>query len=280
MNKPDYPDNKPILLPAKISDLVLSILNSSPEKLTRRALEKKLCARLNIPVHTAKTWIRIMIDTGEIVYSSDFGHSFLKQSLIRPVQISSRVFLTSLTHISQNKEKIFIRINPGGAFGDGTHPTTRICIRMMDDILLDSPGLTGKGTTILDLGCGTGILLVCGLLLGVETGLGMDIEQIARHEARNMAKLHRLENRIEITETPLEKIQKKYTLVAANLRYPTLIKYADKLCSKVAPHGALVISGIKANEADEVLKTYEKKMDCVVSAEELGWTGMGMHRKL
>ena len=115
--------------------------------------------------------------------------------------------------------------------------------------------------------------------MGVRRVLATDIDSCARKEARDNIALNRLEDRIEISDRPLEKIAGRFDLTMANLRPPTLIRYADRIAEKTEPGGAAVLSGMKEEEFAGVLSAFQQAFDVVWKEAEAGWCAAVLKRK-
>ncbi|MHB1845077.1 MAG: 50S ribosomal protein L11 methyltransferase [Deltaproteobacteria bacterium] len=136
-------------------------------------------------------------------------------------------------------------LEPGLAFGTGSHETTSLCLRALDEALLARPG-----ARLLDVGTGSGILAIAGLLLGSAGAVGTDNDPVAIRVARENAERNGVVP--DLRCAPLAEIQGTYELVLANILANTLVELSAELCAKVAPGGLLFLSGILAAQADEV----------------------------
>lgn len=149
-----------------------------------------------------------------------------------------------------------LHIDPGMAFGTGQHATTSLCMRALESHLDSLPDAQKRLLRLLDVGCGSGILAMTALMLGVPTVTAVDIDPLA--EAATVENLTRmgLEGRAEVSLTPIDAVHGAYPLVTANILAPTLMAMAKPLSARVAPGGLLVLSGILSGQAEEVLDAY------------------------
>ena len=158
-----------------------------------------------------------------------------------------------------------IQLDPGMAFGTGTHPTTALCLEYLDSIDL-------KGKQVLDYGCGSGILAISALKLGAENALGIDIEEQAIIASKENATRNCVAERLELFMDPKEMEDKPLSPVTvANILAGPLSMLEPAIASLTAKGGLLALSGILTEQADEVLKTYEKDFDMNPIKELNGW---------
>lgn len=141
-----------------------------------------------------------------------------------------------------------LRLDPGMAFGTGTHFTTASCLELLEDLLEAGPG----GARVLDVGTGTGILAVASLLLGAGHATGIDLDPAAVAEARANAARNGVADRFEATGAPLDEGARGFDLVLANLVAETLVDLAPLLAGALAPGGTLLTSGVLHARAGRV----------------------------
>jgi ribosomal protein L11 methyltransferase len=143
---------------------------------------------------------------------------------------------------------IAVRIDPGAAFGMGDHPTTVLCLRTLRPILA-----TRTSPTVLDVGCGSGVLAVAAVRLGAADALAIDISPAAAAVTTENARRNGVEHAVHASTTPLAAVHGTYEVVLANILAPALVELAADLRRVLAPNGVLVVSGILANRHDHVL---------------------------
>ena len=140
-----------------------------------------------------------------------------------------------------------IHLDPGLAFGTGTHPTTALCLEWLDSIDLD-------GKTVLDYGCGSGVLGIAALKLGAHAALGMDIDPQAVIATRQNA----AENGVDMAVCGSDgEIEGRFDVVVANILAGPLDEFADSITSRLAGGGRLALSGVLCEQAPEVLTAYD-----------------------
>jgi ribosomal protein L11 methyltransferase len=264
-----------------ISNKILQFISASPTKITSLKLGKTLSEQYNLEKQQIKSVIRDLVQRGELVYTYAYGRSFLERSFNKPVRVSNFVVIKPPGyHYRPDSGDIVVQIKPGAAFGDGRHPTTRLAIRAIEVVLkeikFDDPELLH---TVLDIGTGTGILAMTAMRLGIHKGIGIDIDSCARSEAQENIKINGLEDRIDISDQYLETIDQLFSLVTANLRFPTLKKIGSCLRKITIPNGFVVFSGIRSHESADLINTYSRKgFECLWQDNELDWGGVVLRK--
>jgi ribosomal protein L11 methyltransferase len=262
---------------------VIATIASSAAKIPPPVLEKLLVDRYGLNKKQIKTIIRDLVFSGELTYTYEFGCSFLERSLNKPVRISRHVVLIPPDHSYRSKPKdVVVQITAGASFGAGNHPTTRLAIKAIEFVLHGDPAIEKKQEgTVLDIGTGSGVLILTAVLGGMDGGLGIDIDSCARAEAAVNVKNNGLEDRITISGQFLDAIDQRFTMVLANLRYPSLRRLYPRLTEVTTEGGTLILSGIKNDEVDDLLEVYTKcRYKYLWSADELGWTGVVLEKML
>ena len=156
-----------------------------------------------------------------------------------------------------------VRLDPGMAFGTGTHATTGLILEW-----LDNQDLTGK--RVLDYGCGSGILAIAALLLGADKCLALDIDPQALTATRENAVLNGVLDRLEIG--PAEEFETdQYDVVMANILAGPLIDLADLLTASLRPNADLVLSGVLEKQQVQVQSAYKKEVSFVAQTKRDGW---------
>ena len=138
-----------------------------------------------------------------------------------------------------------LRIEPGATFGLGDHPTTMLSMRAIRRSLR-------SGSTVLDVGCGSGVLAVGACVLGAARAVAVDIAPASVPITKANAGSNGVADLIDVSTTPLEQVDGQFDIVVANILAPTLIELADDLVRVVAPSGMLIISGVLANRHEHV----------------------------
>ena len=146
-------------------------------------------------------------------------------------------------------------IDPGLAFGTADHATTALCLTALDALYT---GPAKAPATMLDLGCGTAILVIVAVKLGAKRGVGVDIDPYAVETARKNVDANGLSSEITIQEGTIENIAGSFDLIAANLTSGLLLKLAARLSSRLTGHGGLVLSGFYTEEERRILSAFEE----------------------
>jgi len=163
-----------------------------------------------------------------------------------------------------------LRLTDSAAFGTGLHPTTAMCLEMIEEILqLPTPG------ALLDVGTGSGVLALAGLLLGVPRALGLDIDAEALRAARENARLNALDRRLQLVRGGPDAVAGTWSLVVANLLAAPLVELAPVLVRRVGHHGRLVLSGISSSVESDVDRAYQRLgMHHVRAQSRAGWSAL------
>ncbi len=261
----------------RIASYVLAMISQSRRRWTPQALRKTMAVTFNITRRQAGTIISDLVAAGELTYTYHLGHSFLEISFNRPVRVSNRVVLKppALTYTARPKD-VVIDIQPGAAFGVGTHPTTQLAIKGVEYALQAGGGcLTGPGTSVLDIGTGSGVLAITALKMGIDRGMGTDIDPCARAEAFENIRLNGLADRITISDRSIEAIRGRFSLIVANLRYPTLVQLLTGLGQLMDDHGVAVLSGFTTDETPRLLACcVENHLESIWRNDDRQWQAM------
>ena len=260
-----------------VREHVLRMVADSTVRVTPPALEKKLIESHGLTKKQIKAVIRGLVSDGELVYTYEFGSTFLEPSFNKPVRVSTHVVLKPPGHHYQpQSEDVVIQIMPGASFGDGRHPTSRLAIRGIEYVLKKIKSDRPKDQSrVLDIGTGSGVLVLTAVRMGILRGLGIDIDPSARSEAKKNVLLNRLGDRIEISDQYLETIDGRFDLVTANLRCPTLKKICPCLRKITNPDGVIVFSGMRRHELADLIKAYaRKKFEVKWQDIEHDWAGV------
>ena len=184
----------------------------------------------------------------------------LTQSQFEPVQITPAFWIVPTWHEPPAAAQQIIRLDPGLAFGTGTHPTTRMCLRWIAN---HAP----RGQRVLDYGCGSGILAIGAARFGAASVDAVDIDEAAVQATDDNARA----NDVQLTAGLPDRASGKYETVLANILATPLKVLAPLLCGHVAPGGSLVLAGILSRQADELKAAYAPYCALQVSDEEDGW---------
>jgi ribosomal protein L11 methyltransferase len=191
----------------------------------------------------------------------------LTQSQFAPVEITPEFWIVPSWHEAPAQAKRVMRLDPGLAFGTGTHPTTRMCLRWI--------ATRGQAwPRVLDYGCGSGILAIGAALHGAQSIDAVDIDPAAVTSSRDNASANGVTLNVGLPELA----SGEYPLVIANILAQPLKLLAPLLCAHVAAGGHLILAGILSRQADELKTAYAPWLALDVSDEEDGWILMTAQR--
>jgi ribosomal protein L11 methyltransferase len=260
---------------------VLAMVDASKQRLTPGTLKKRMCENKMVDANTLKAVIRDLVLSRELKYTYQFGCSFIEKSYERPVRISKRVVLKPPDTVFEPASKdVVIEILKGASFGFGDHPTTRLAVLGVESALsMDHDILAAEDSKALDIGTGSGVLAIAAVLLGIRRAVGIDIDPCARTEAEKNVELNGLDHRIAILDAAIEDIEGPYTLITANLRYPSLKRLCSHIAGILQQKGAAVVSGITTDEVEDLLDAFRANgCRCTWRGDEKGWAGMVLIR--
>ena len=186
----------------------------------------------------------------------------LTQSQFAPVEITPAFWIVPSWHQPPTGARHVMRLDPGLAFGTGSHPTTRMCLRWLAGQAKALPG-----QRVLDYGCGSGILAIGAGLLGATHIVAVDIDPAAVQATHDNAR----HNGVAVRHGLPDLAQGRYTLVLANILASPLKLLAPLLCGHVAPGGQLLLAGILQRQADELTAAYAPWLNLAVADQEEGW---------
>ena len=183
------------------------------------------------------------------------------QEQLAPVRVSSRLWIVPSWHEAPDPGAINIVLDPGLAFGTGHHATTRMCLRWLERVVRG-------GETVLDYGCGSGVLAIAAMKLGAARADGVDIDEPALLAARRNA----LHNRVHAEfHSAADALHQPARIVVANILAHPLIVLAPLLARLTAASGRLALAGLLAAQAGEVRAAYQPWFDFEAPEEEEGW---------
>jgi len=256
---------------------VLETVEGSWRRLTPADLEKTLLNRYDVDKRALKVTLKSLVADGDLAYTYQFGCSFLEKSFNKPTRISKRIVLKPPGMLYKPKsDDVVVELRQGASFGSGEHPTTRLSIRGIEKALSEMKIFRGKSDTrALDIGTGSGVLAIVAVALGAGEAVGIDIDPCAIAEAKENVKINNLENRIEICDQNVENIDQTFSLITANLRYPTLKRLCSVMAERLAEGGSTVVSGVKADEVSDLLDVFARQnFRCTWEALEKDWAGL------
>ena len=199
------------------------------------------------------------------VEDEDWERAWLDQ--FQPMRFGARTFIVPWNHdvpSDAGDDAAIVRLDPGLAFGTGTHPTTALCLRWLD-------GLDLRGKAVLDFGCGSGILALAALKLGCARAVGVDNDPQALLATHDNAERNGVADRLAVFLPADEPGGATYPVVVANILASALDALADILAARVAPGGRIALSGILKGQEDELLARYATWFDALVATQDGDW---------
>jgi ribosomal protein L11 methyltransferase len=185
----------------------------------------------------------------------------LTQSQFDPIHISDRLWIVPSWHQAPDPAAINLELDPGLAFGTGSHPTTRLCLQWLE-------ARVTPGCSVLDYGCGSGILGIAALKLGAGSVLGVDIDPAALTAARDNADRNGVALKLARST---DVIEDSFACVVANILTNPLMLLAPLLCARLQPGGQLALSGVLESQADQVMAAYAPYLALHIGATHEGW---------
>ncbi|EXI78967.1 MAG: Ribosomal protein L11 methyltransferase [Candidatus Accumulibacter appositus] len=185
----------------------------------------------------------------------------LTQAQFEPIRVSERLWIVPSWHDAPDPQAIVLVLDPGMAFGTGSHPTTRLCLEWLE-------GCVTPASSVLDYGCGSGILAIAAACLGASDVLGVDIDPQAVLASINNAERNKVAVRFQDSQ---QELQGQFDIVVANILANPLKVLAPAICGHVRRGGRLALSGILAEQTEELVAAYAPYLLLRVADSRDGW---------
>lgn len=202
----------------------------------------------------------------EILEDKDWEREWMQH--YRPMQFGTRLWVCPSWLEPPEPDAVNLMLDPGLAFGTGTHPTTALCLTQLD-------GMSLAGQSIVDYGCGSGILAVAALKLGATLALGVDNDPQALAACRDNAARNNIAPQQLTVAFPQQVDPNLWTqnaeLVVANILAGPLIELSATLINFLRPGGTLLLSGLLQNQAEALCEHYAERLPLLVAGEKDGW---------
>lgn len=206
----------------------------------------------------------------EVIEDQDWERSWMDN--FQPMRFGQRLWIVPSWHAAPEPEAVNLLLDPGLAFGTGTHPTTALCLEWLD-------GQDLNGCDLLDFGCGSGILAIAALLLGAKQAVGTDIDVQALEASRDNAGRNNIApERFELY-LPEEMPPQQADVLVANILAGPLVALAPQLATLVKTGGRLALSGILAEQGEEVAAAYADTFELDPIANRDGWVRITGRRR-
>jgi ribosomal protein L11 methyltransferase len=205
----------------------------------------------------------------------------------KPILIGERLVIVPAWMDSPDPNRIAIRIDPGMAFGTGTHPTTQLCLELMEKYFEDRlSSMVNRPWSIIDVGCGSGILSIAALKLGAKSALGVDIDAGSIENARENANTNSIGDELFLGIGSVQEILdnkfsfRKAPLVVANILAPVIIRLFEAgLSELMEADGAVLLSGILQEQAQNVIEAAQARGLRLNERRQMGdWVALAMNR--
>lgn len=238
---------------------LLALFDSGTDPAALLASLRRLCPG-ELPAHEV-----------EEIADQDWERSWMEH--FHPMRFGQRLWIVPSWHAAPEPEAVNLLLDPGLAFGTGTHPTTALCLEW-----LDGQQLVDK--QLIDFGCGSGILAIAGLLLGAREAVGTDIDVQALEASRDNARRNRLGDEQLKLYLPGEIPQEPADVLVANILAGPLVQLASQLTRLVKPGGLIALSGILAEQTEQITAAYREEFELDPVANRDGWIRISGKRRL
>jgi ribosomal protein L11 methyltransferase len=216
----------------------------------------------------------------EDVQDEDWAETW--KTFFKPIRVGSGIVVKpSWESYEPRANQVVIEIDPERAFGTGNHPSTALCIEILEHIISSvSAGEGDLGPSVLDVGTGSGILGIVAARQGAQRVLGLEIDPEALEAAQCNVDRNGVGEIMSVTLTPLDQVEQTFDVVVANLTASLLTHMADDLVGHVSAQGLLLLSGIVAEQVEEVAKCFQTHYFKVVDSRATEeWHAILMRRK-
>ena len=198
----------------------------------------------------------------ELLEDKDWVREWMEH--FQPMQFGERLWICPSWRDVPDPTAVNVLLDPGLAFGTGTHPTTALCLQWLDSLDL-------KGKTLVDFGCGSGILAIAALKLGAERVIGIDIDPQAIEASRDNAQRNGVSDQLELYLPEDQPKNFQADIVVANILAGPLRELSGLISGLVKPHGLMAISGILESQAPELLEVYSQWFAMNPATEREEW---------
>lgn len=207
----------------------------------------------------------------ELVEDKDWVREWM--DTFKPMPFGQRLWICPSWLEPEDPNAVNLNLDPGLAFGTGTHPTTALCLKWLDQAKLE-------GKTVMDFGCGSGILGIAAMLLGATRLYGIDIDPQAILASDENTQRNRVDSSVASFFLPEDAPEVQTDLVLANILSGPLVELKDSILSYLKPGGEVVLSGILASQAQTVADAYAADCDHIVITEEDGWVRICAQKRI
>jgi ribosomal protein L11 methyltransferase len=232
---------------------------------------------LMLALHAADEGLEWSRATFRDVEDQDWERAWMDQ--YEPLHFGARTWIVPWNHDlpdgADAPGAAVVRLDPGLAFGSGTHPTTALCLEWLDTLANDGVLTDAR---VLDFGCGSGILALAALKLGAAAAIGVDNDPQAITATLDNAPRTGVDDRLQVF-LPQDEPAAAYAVVVANILASALIELRDVIAARCAPGAYLAMSGILATPADEVVAAYADVLDAIEVRQQDDWVRLAGRRR-
>lgn len=211
------------------------------------------------------------------VEDQDWERAWMDQ--YEPLAFGTRTWIVPWNHDlpdgADAPDAAVVRLDPGLAFGSGTHPTTALCLEWLDTL---AGGGVLRDATVLDFGCGSGILALAALKLGATRAVGVDNDPQAVTATLDNAQRNGVHERLSVF-LPQDEPAATYPVVVANILASALVELRDVITARCAPGAHVAMSGILAGQEDEVIAAYADALEAIGVARQDDWVRVSGRRR-
>jgi ribosomal protein L11 methyltransferase len=211
-----------------------------------QAFNKDISQQLDIEILEDQEWERAWLDH------------------FKPIKFGNKLWICPTGNQVNEENAIVIDLDPGLAFGTGTHPTTALCLEWLDS------QATLQNKSIIDYGCGSGILAIAALKLGAHNATGIDYDPQALTASRDNAEKNHVSDHLSLMKSAPQNL-KKTDILIANILAGVLIELSGDIAALVKPQGQIVLSGILPDQANDVLAEYRQFFTMQPVVQKQGW---------
>lgn len=212
--------------------------------------EKDLLKQIEDALKEAGKYLKIEEYSLEKKYVDEENWQEEWKKYYKPIRIGESIIIKpSWESVQANEEDIIVELDPGMAFGTGTHESTQMCMEFLEKYIKN-------GNKLLDIGCGSGILSILGAKLGCSKVFAIDIDDLAVKTSKENIKLNNVEKIVSVRKAVIDELpDEKYTIVTANIVADVIMDIAEKAGKFLDKGGLFITSGIIADRKDEVIQT-------------------------
>lgn len=264
-------------------DDVLDILSQSDTRICARDFIKKIKTQHGVSSRSAKKILQTLIDSQALCYHYLYGTTYVEQSFLKPVRVSDHFILTppEFFNPESDSEDIQIILQQGISFGSGQHSTTRLCLQAIDLCFFNAPNLKLKrADSGADIGTGSGVLALAMCLAGLCKCQAHEIDPISINEAKKNITHNFLDTKIHLLPTLFSEDKNKFSIICANLRWPTLKSLYNPIFNSLTPNGVAVLSGVRSWEKKDLIALYcQQGFYLLWQKDEKNWSAFVLIKK-